>query len=152
MTEALLINAEVVPMAQPKTAPQTAPLVACVDSSEDLVQLLADYLRLDGFRVVTHGTPIRWGSEPVIRFVSELRPDACVYSVSVPYAESWAEFQTLRAAVPDVPFVLTTTNLRGLHDAAGPTDGIEILGKPFDLDALCSAVRRALAERASLSA
>ncbi len=90
------------------------PLIACVDSSEDIVQLLADYLRLEGFRAVAHATPVRWGAEPVIQFIAQLRPDACVYTVSLPYAENWAEFQALRAAVPDVPFVLTTTNQRAL--------------------------------------
>ena len=30
------------------------PLVTCVNSSEDIVQLLAEYLRLEGFRAVTH--------------------------------------------------------------------------------------------------
>src|SRR3712207_2819425 len=94
---------------------ETRPLVACVDSSEDVVQLLADYLRLEGFRAVTHATPVAWGVDPVIRFVADLRPDACVYNVSLPYRENWAEFEALRAAVPDVPFVLTTTNLHALR-------------------------------------
>ena len=131
---------------------EAAPLVACVDSSEDIVQLLADYLRLDGFRAVTHATPVRWGAEPVIAFVREVRPDACVFSVSLPYAASWAEVRAVRAAVPDVPVVLTTTNRRALEAAVGPVDGVELFGQPFDLDAVCRAVRRALAGRASSAA
>ena len=126
---------------------ETFPLVACVDSSEDVAQLVADYLRLDGFRAVTHVTPVCWGAEPVISFVTELRPDACVFTVSLPYAESWREFQALRAAAPDVPFVLTTTNVRALEAAAGPVDGIELFGRPFDLDQVCQAVRRAIESR-----
>ena len=125
----------------------TAPLIACVDSSEDVVEMLADYLGLEGFRAVTHVTPVRWGTEPVVRLVAEVRPDACVFTVSLPYVESWAEFQALRAAVPDVPFVLTTTNLRALEAAVGPVDGIELLGIPYDLDEVCRAVRRALDRR-----
>ena len=126
---------------------ETGPLVACVDSSEDIAQLLADYLRLEGLRAVTHVTPVRWGAEPVIAFITNLRPDACVFTVSLPYAESWAEFQTLRAAIPDVPFVLTTTNRRALEAAVGPVDGIELFGKPFDLGEVCNAVRRVLQSR-----
>jgi len=129
---------------------ETGPLIACVDSSEDVVQLLADYLRLEGFRAVTRVTPVRWGAEPVIAFLTDLRPDACVFTVSLPYAESWAEFQAVRAAVPAVPVVLTTTNKRALEAAVGPVDGIELFGKPFDLDALCHAVRRALATRGAV--
>ena len=128
-------------------ARDTRPLVACVDSSEDVANLLADYLRLGGFRTVVHTTPVRWGAEPVISFIRELRPDACVFTVSLPYPESWREFQALRAALPDLPFVLTTTNQRALEEAVGPVDSIELLGKPYDLDAVCQAVRRALAGR-----
>jgi DNA-binding response OmpR family regulator len=133
------------------SASGTRPLIACVDSSEDVANLLADYLRLEGFRTVAHTTPIRWGAEPVISFIAELRPDACVFTVSLPYAESWAEFQALRAAVPHVPFVLTTTNRRALEEAVGPVDSIELLGKPYDLDEVCQAVRRALAGRTARS-
>jgi len=129
--------------------PDDGPLVACVNSSEDIVQLLADYLRLEGFRTVTHVTPLRCGAGPVIDFLSELRPDACVFSVSLPYAESWREFRAVSAAVPDVPFVLTTTNLRALESVVGPVEGIEILGKPFDLDEVCRVVRRAVGRLAT---
>ena len=126
---------------------ETGPLIACVDSSEDVTRLLADYLRLEGFRAVTHVTPVRWGAGPVITFLTDVRPDACVFTVSLPYAESWAEFRVVRAAVPNVPFVLTTTNKRALEVAVGPVDGIELFGKPFDLGQVCQAVRRALGER-----
>src|SRR3712207_4274491 len=94
---------------------ETSPLIACVDSSEDVTQLLADYLRLEGMRAVTHVTPVRWGAAPVIAFLTDLRPDVCVFTVSAPYAESWAEFQALRAALPALPVVLTTTNKRALE-------------------------------------
>jgi len=146
MTEALPLHAEVVIMtSQPQLPQHPPPLVACVDSSEDVVQLLAEYMRLEGFRAVTHVTPIRWGSEPIIQFVTNLTPDACVYAVSLPYEESWRECEAVRAAVPHVPFILTTTNERALHELVGPTDSIEIIGKPYDLNRVCEAVRAVLA-------
>ena len=120
------------------------PLVACVNSSEDVVDLLADYLRLEDFRAVTHVTPVRWGAEPVIAFLRDLHPDACVFTVSLPYDANWREFEVVRAAVPAVPFVVTTTNQRALDELVGPTNTIEIIGKPFDLDRVCQAVREAL--------
>ncbi len=124
-----------------------APLVACCDANEEVAQLLADYLQLDGFRTVAHVMPSGAGAAPVIQFVSQVRPDACIVTVSLPYAESWATFQALRAAVPTVPVVLTTTDMHALAAAVGPLDGIDVFGKPCDLDALCQAVRRALANR-----
>ncbi len=123
-----------------------APLVICCDANEEVAQLLADYLGLDGFRTVAHVTPSGAGAAPVVQFVSQVRPDACIVTVSLPYAESWATLQALRAAVPDVPVVLTTTNPRALA-AVGPLDGVEVFGKPFDVDDVCQAVRRALANR-----
>jgi DNA-binding NtrC family response regulator len=127
----------------PDTGP---PLVACINSSEDVVQLLADWFREEGFRAVSYVTPIRYGTAPVVQFVTALQPDVCVYTVSIPYQESWAEFQALRRAAPEVPFVLTTTNVRALRELVGPVDlePYELFGKPFDLDQVCQAVRRAL--------
>lgn len=127
------------------TQRQLTPLIACVDSSEDIVHLLAALMSGEGFRTVTHTTPIRNGPDDVVHFVRDLQPDVCIYSVSIPYRESWAEFQLLRAAIPNVPFVITTTNKRALDELVGGNDSIEIVGMPFDLDQICTAVRRALA-------
>ncbi len=122
------------------------PLVVCVNPSTVVVQLLVDSLRTEGFRTVPYVTPDRAGAAAVIQFITDCAPDACVYTVSLPYAESWGEWQQLRAAVPGVAFVLTTVNRRGLEAAVGPTDSLEVFGKPVDLAAVGAAVRRALAD------
>ena len=122
----------------------TRPLVACVNSSEDIVLMLAEHLRMKGVRTVTHVTPVRWGSEPVIEFLVNLRPDVCLYAVSIPYDANWRELEALRAVVPEVPFVVTTTNKRALDELVGPTDSIEMIGKPDDLAEVVAAVRQAL--------
>ena len=131
---------------QPGPAP---PLIACLNSSEDVVQLLAEYLHLDGFRTASHAAPTLAGTKPTLQFLTQVRPDAYVYCVSLPYEESWREFEALRAAMPDVPFVLTTVNKRGLEAAVGPTDSVEVFGRPFDLEQVCAAVHRALAGRSA---
>ena len=123
---------------------ENVPLVAYVNSSEDIVELLAEVLRDEGFRAVTHVTPSRLGPAPVMTFLSQLLPQACVFNVSVPYEQSWAEFVQVQAAVPSCAYVVTTTNKRALDELVGPTDSIEVIGKPFDLDHIVQAVRRAV--------
>jgi len=128
------------------------PVVACIDSNVDITRLLADVLHLEGFRAVPHVTPVRWEASSVVDFLSMLRPDACIFSVSLPYTESWKEFRTLRTAVSSVPFVITATNLCALRDVVGAAQGDPILGKPFNLDELCQAVRGVLDRRESSAA
>jgi DNA-binding NtrC family response regulator len=41
--------------------------------------------------------------------------------------------------------LLTTTNKDALAECVGSTEALEIVGKPYDLDELLTAVRRALA-------
>lgn len=131
--------------------PAVPPLVACVNASENVTDLLAEYLRLDGFRAVPLVVPLRAHGEPLHRLISDLRPDACIYTIGPPYPEGWQAFAALRAALPTVAFVLTTINRRALAAAVGSVEAesIELFGKPFDLDAVCAAVRRALASGAA---
>jgi DNA-binding response OmpR family regulator len=123
------------------------PLVACVNSSDDLVQLIAEYFREEGFRAVAQVSSVRADPTRLVTFLTDLQADACVYSVSPPYDAGWQEFQRLRAAVPGCAYIVTTTNKRALDALVGPTDSLEIIGKPFDLDQVVAAVRLALAQR-----
>ena len=121
-----------------------APLIACVNASEDIVELLADVMKHEGWRAVTHVSPSKLGPAPTIEFLRQVQPQACIYSVSIPYQESWANFQQVREALPLCAWVVTTTNKRALDELVGPTNTIEIMGKPFDIDHVAQAVRRAL--------
>ena len=131
----------------PQLASRPPPLMACCNASEDIVELLADVLELAGFRTTTHVSPAKLGPDPTIAFLTEVQPQACVYSVSLPYEESWRIFEQVRAAVPDCGWVVTTTNKRALEALVGPTPSIEVWGKPFNIDDIVGSVRRVLAER-----
>ena len=120
------------------------PLIACVNSSEDLVALLADVMKQEGWRAVTHVTPASLGAQPTIEFLAQVQPHACIYAVSVPYDADWAIFQEVQQAVPRCAWVVTTTNKRALEAIVGPTNTLEILGKPYDLEQVMQAVRHAL--------
>ena len=41
-------------------------------------------------------------------------------------------------------FVITTTNKKALDDLIGPSDVVELLCKPYDLEQIVQAVNRAL--------
>ena len=123
------------------------PLIACLNSSEDVAELLAQVVLLEGWRAVTHVSPTTEGAQPSIDFLTQAQPHACIYAVSPPYAESWQIFQEVREAVPHCAWVVTTTNKRVLDELVGPTETLEIWAKPFDIDDVMASVRRAL-ERA----
>ena len=127
--------------------PPNAPLVACVNSSQDLVTFVRDIFVHEGFRAVPYATSLAAGPEVLIAFLQQLSPQAIVFAVSLPYQESWAEFEQVRAAVPGPHWVVTTTNKRALDELVGPTNTIEIIGKPFDIDIVVDAARRGLAGR-----
>ena len=130
----------------PQLSSRPPPLVACCNASEDIVELLAEVLQLAGFRTVTHVSPTKLGPAPTIAFLTAVQPQACVYSVSLPYEERWHIFAQVRAAVPDCGWVVTTTNKRALEAQVGPTHSIEVWGKPFNIDDIVGSVRRVLAE------
>ena len=123
--------------------PHTGPLVAVLNSSQDIVQLLQEVLEDDGFRTVTFVSGIERGPHDSLDFLRQHRPQIVLYSVAPPYDKSWAIFQQVREGMPDAHFVVTTTNKRALDEFVGPTDTLELIGKPFDLDEITAAVRRA---------
>lgn len=131
----------------PLTPSADAPLVACVDSSPDVVEFLRDLFVAEGFRTAPYTTSPSEGSEKMIAFLAHLRPQVVVYAVSFPYEENWASFQEVCANLPEYQWVVTTTNKCALDQLVGSTITIEIISKPFDLETMVAAVRLALAPR-----
>lgn len=127
-------------------------VVAVLNSSEDVVELLRIVLQQAGHRVVTAHVPdIKRGELDLVEFVRLHDPAVIVYDIPVPYEQNWTFLKLVRAsgAMRDREFVLTTTHKANLERLVGPTEGIEIVGKPFDLELVAAAVDRALARRSA---
>lgn len=124
-----------------------APVVAIVNTSEDIASFLSALLTAEGFRPVAAFVPdFRDGKRDLGAFLAEYQPAAIIWDIALPYDLNWAYFQTVRNSPVgrDQRFVLTTTNKHALDDLVGPTPAHEIVGKPYDLDELLAAVHRAV--------
>ena len=134
-------------MSSPSSVP-ARPLIAVFNSSDDLVELLRILLEANGFVVVTgHIDDLRKGRLDLQSFVAQHRPAAVLYDLIPPYDRHWAFVDHLRqtSALRDIPFVLTSTNARMARELAGRSDHvIEVLGRPFDLEEILGALRKAV--------
>ena len=129
----------------------TPPVVAIINSNDDLVQVLRDALIGHGFEVVTaHIRDIKQGRQDFSAFLRSHNPAVVVYDIAVPYEEGWTFFQTLRE-LPEAQsqlFVVTTVNKRVLDQRIGPNEAIEIQGgHADDLDPVIEAVQQVLKVR-----
>ena len=127
---------------------RAAPLLAIVNSSADVTELLCWAAADEGYRSVTAcASAFRDGTQDLAAFLREHEPSAVIWDIALPYDANWHYVQGVRerGIMRDCPLVLTTTNKRALETLVGATDVLEIIGKPFDLDDVFAAVRRALA-------
>ena len=130
---------------------RNAPAVAVFNSSDDMVELLRVLFERHGFVVITgHIAAIRKGELDLAAFVAQHQPDVVVYDVVPPDDRQWRFLDHLRETSPlkTVPFVLTSSNAAATRELAATDEQIiEVLGRPFEFDALVEAVSRATASR-----
>jgi DNA-binding NtrC family response regulator len=124
-------------------------VVAVINSNADTVEMLRVALQLEGFESVTaHIEEIKRGLLDFPRFLEEHDPRVVIYDIPPPYDQNWEFLKLLRTtdAMRDRAVVVTTTHKGHLEQLVGPTDAIEIVGKPYDLDQVIRAVRQAVGE------
>lgn len=123
-------------------------VIAVINSNEDTVDLLRECLNRHGFTfvVTAHVHDIRDGAMDFLEFVRSHQPELFVYDISIPYDRNYRflEFLMSSEVMTGRPVVVTTTNKAALDKLVGPTDALEIIGKPYDIDQIVGAVKRTL--------
>lgn len=124
-----------------------APVIAILNSSEDVVRLIRSVLEDEGYTVATeHIEKIREGMVDLRQFLSNYRPNLILYDLAPPYKENWTFLQLLRE-IPDfvdIPLVLTTVNKRALESFVGQTQAFEVLGTRDNLAPLVEEINRSV--------
>jgi DNA-binding response OmpR family regulator len=125
----------------------TYPAVAVVNSSDDTTEMIRVCLQQHGFTavVMAHVPEIKRGTTDFLEFIDTHDPRIFVWDVSIPYEQNWRFARMLMEleSMKDRVVIFTTTNKRALESLVGPTDAIEIIGKPYDLEQVMRSVERA---------
>lgn len=124
------------------------PIVAVINSNADTVEMLRLALQQRGVESVTaHIDDIKRGTLDFLRFLKDHDPQAVVYDIPPTYDQNWTFLTMLRTieAMRGRAVIVTTTHKGNLEKLVGPTDAIEIVGKPYDLEQILLAVERAIA-------
>jgi hypothetical protein len=124
------------------------PVVAILNSNDDTVELLRTVLEMEGMVAVSaHVSDMRRGQFDFSGFLAEHDPQVVIYDLPPPYDRSWLFYEHLRSlpTMQNRKFVLTSTNPARLMQIAKADQPIlEIIGKPYDLQIITAAVKKAL--------
>ena len=122
-------------------------IVAVIDTSQEITELLQQLLEDDGLTVVTAYTvDFKDNPQDIPIFFQTHRVHAVVYHIALPYVQNWAFFREhvlVPGYRPESCFVVTTTNTYVLEALVGSTHEVLLVERPFDLDMIAEVVRRA---------
>jgi len=130
--------------------PPQVPVVLVINSSQELVTVLAQALEQAGLLAVTMlSHQIRNGAVDVEAFVRQHQPCVVTYDIAPPYDADYALFRHIRQfpALSGCRFVLTSPNVHHLKTLLPPDElphVHEIIGKPHDLGEYVGAVLQAV--------
>jgi len=126
-------------------------VVALFNASDDTVEMVRAMLDASGHHCLVgcHLSDLRKGRIDFDRYLTQHKPSVLIFDISPPYLENWMLFKTLRdgRGAKGLGIVLTTTNKARLDEAVGAdTKALEIVGKPYDLGQINSAINLAMAQ------
>jgi CheY-like chemotaxis protein len=132
-------------------ASATVPVVAIINSNDDLVEMLRLSFEQAGFVVVSaHVDAIKRGETNLTDFLRIHLPNVIVFDVVPPYDRSYRFVEHLRGidVLRGCQFVLTSPNPERAHELAKTSEQVyEVVGKPYDLEQITRAVKEATRAR-----
>lgn len=130
--------------------------VAVFNASDDTVEMLKALLSSRGHVAISGEVDkVKSGEVDFVAFLEAHRPDAIIWDIAPPYDRNWRFYKLVRdmRTLEQCAMVLTTTHREHLRELTGAAvEAIELIGKPYDLQAIVDAVERAIEERARSSA
>ena len=121
--------------------------VAIFNGNEDTVEALRIMFERHGFETVSADVDeIKRGAVDFVDFVKTHDPRAVVYDIAPPYDHNWTFLKLVRTTevMQGRPVIVTTTHKGNLERLVGPTQAIEIIGKPYDLEQVVGAALAAI--------
>jgi CheY-like chemotaxis protein len=126
--------------------PADRPVIGVLNTTPEVIELVEELLESEGYLVVTAIiSDFRRGRANLVEWMNRHQPNILIYDLPPPYREQL----NFLAIVHDMQvmqgrrFIYTTTNKEALErEEGGKLGAHEIVGKPYDLDALLKAVDR----------
>jgi DNA-binding response OmpR family regulator len=122
---------------------------ALFNSSDDTVEMVRRMLSAVGIHCLAgcHFSDLKNGNIDLAAFLNKHDPQVVIFDISPPYAENWEFFKTLQSVngMDSRGLVLTTTNKDRLDEVVGgDSQAIQIVGKPYDLQQITTAITAAV--------
>jgi DNA-binding response OmpR family regulator len=121
-------------------------VIAALNTNTEITTMLCQALQEEGYQSVAGSvSAFREGRQDLTTFLRLHDPAVVIWDIALPYDENWTYFQQVQAssAAQGRRFVLTTTNKAALEHITGPLPSLELIGKPYQLEDVLAAVRRA---------
>jgi DNA-binding response OmpR family regulator len=121
--------------------------ILVLNTSIEVTTLLTEILQDEGYDSSYAYIPeIKKGLVKLSKLLKSAQPDLIIYDIALPYEENWEFFQQMSKSklLEGCQIILTTTNKHVLDSLVGPTNTLEIVGKPFDLEILLKLVKKKL--------
>lgn len=123
-----------------------APLLLIVEDDDSIREVIADVLGDRGYRVMRAAN----GAE-ALEALDRERPDAMVLDLLMPVMHGWAFMETYADRTGGDPIPIVVVSVNPALPRSFTRFGVkEVVSKPFEVEALLSAVETALASRSSV--